>query len=42
MASVVSLKDFLDKNPMNWNTAQNNLIQKIFLALSNKSTVAAQ
>ena len=42
MASVVSLKDFLDKNPINWSTTQNTLIQKIFLALSNKSTVAAQ
>jgi len=41
MASIVSLKDYLDKNPITWNPYQDDLVKKIFLALSTKETTAA-
>ncbi len=41
MASVVSLKDYLDKNTMTWDDKQKTLLQSIFLSLSTKETTAA-
>ena len=41
MASVVSLKDYLNKNPIVWTPDQNTLFQNIFLALATKETIAA-
>ena len=42
MASVVSLKDYLSKNPVSWNPDQQKLVDTIFLALATKETVAAE
>jgi len=42
LSNVVSLKDYLGRNTIKLNEQQDDMLKKIFLELSNRSTAAAE
>jgi len=42
LSNVVSLKDYIGRNTIKLNEQQDDMLKKIFLELSNRSTAAAE